>query len=255
MSTKRQFKLKKLLQSVPNGAVCLATWLESIGISRDLQTRYRKSGWLMSIGIGAFIKPGDNVEWQGGVYAIQKQANLSIHPGGLTALTFQGLAHYLRLGGGTVYLFAKPRTILPKWFKNNDWNKPVEFYRSAFLPESLGLVEYKESMFSINISTPERAILECLYLAPEKMDLVECYQIMEGLVNLRPQLIQELLEKCTSIKVSRLFLYMAERSKHAWLKHLDKTKFNLGKGDRSIVKNGVYISSYKITIPKELANL
>jgi hypothetical protein len=255
MSTEKQSKIKKMLQSVPNGTVCLAIWLESIGISRDLQKRYKKSDWLAPIGTGAFIRPGDKPQWQGGVYAIQKQARLNIHPGGLTALTFQGFAHYLRLGSDTVYLFAKPKSILPKWFKNHDWGKPVEFYRSAFLPEGLGLVEHKEATFNIEISTPERAILECLYLAPEKMDLVECYQIMEGLVNLRPQLLQELLENCTSIKVVRLFLYMAEKANHAWLKYLDKTKFNIGTGDRSIVKKGVYLASHKITLPKDLVDL
>jgi hypothetical protein len=75
------------------------------------------------------------VEWQGGIYAIQKQANLLIHPGGLTALAFQGAAHYLRLGGDKVYLFAQPRTILPRWFKNYNWGVEVNFYRTKFLPD------------------------------------------------------------------------------------------------------------------------
>lgn len=255
MSTNIQSKIKRLIDSVPNGTVCLAAWLESIGISRDLQTRYRRNNWLDAVGTGAFKRAGDNVEWQGGIYAIQKQANLGIYPGGLTALAFQGLAHYVRLGGETVYLFAKPRVVLPRWFKKHDWGRPIEFYRSQFLPEGLGLVEHKENNFSINISSTERAILECLYLAPEKMDLVECYQLMEGLVNLRPQLLQTLLERCHSIKVVRLFLYMAEKANHGWLKYLDKAKFKIGIGDRSIVKNGIYIASHKITVPKELLEL
>jgi len=66
----------------------------------------------------------------------------------------------------------------------------------------------------IEVSSPERSIMECLYLAPERMDLVECYQIMKGLVNLRPGLAQELLERCRSVKVKRLFLFMAEKTGH-----------------------------------------
>ena len=74
------------------------------------------------------------------------------------------------------------------------------------------------------------------------MDLIECYQIMEGLVNLRPVIIEELLEQCKSIKVKRLFLYMADKQKQSWFNYIDKTKINLGSGDRSLVKDGVYIA-------------
>lgn len=255
MALPNESKLKNLLEQWPSGTVTTAAWLESIGISKQLRLSYHKSKWLEPLTNGAYKKPHDVIEWQGGIYAIQKQASLLIHPGGLTALAFQGAAHYLRLGGDKVYLFAQPRTILPRWFKNYDWGVEVNFYRTKFLPDFLGLNTYEARTFSIQISSSERAILECLYLAPEAMDLVECYQILEGLVNLRPQLLQELLEKCTSIKVVRLFLYMAEKANHAWLKYLDKTKFNKGIGDRSIVKEGVYNASHKITIPRELAEL
>ena len=47
-------------------------------------------------------------------------------------------------------------------------------------------------------------------------------------------------------------MYMAEKAGHEWFKHIDRTKIDLGKGKRSVVKNGVYDAKYKITIPKEL---
>jgi hypothetical protein len=76
---------------------------------------------------------------------------------------------------------------------------------------------------------------------------------MEGLANLRPNLVQELLEQCTSIKVKRLFLYMASKAQHQWLTFVDQKKINIGIGDRSIVKGGLYNSEFHISIPKELA--
>ena len=97
-------------------------------------------------------------------------------------------------------------------------------------------------------------MLECLFLMPKKQELIECYQLMEGLNNLRPNLVQNLLENCTSIKVKRLFLFLAERAGHSWVKHLNIDKIDLGSGKRSIVKNGVYNSKYKITLPKELVH-
>jgi len=77
---------------------------------------------------------------------------------------------------------------------------------------------------------------------------------MEMLTGLRPDLLQKLLEECKSIKVNRLFLYMAEKAGHSWLDDLDLSKIDLGKGKRSIVKNGVLNSKYQITIPRDLAN-
>ena len=103
------------------------------------------------------------------------------------------------------------------------------------------------------VSSPARAMLECLYLAPEKQELLECFELMEGLNNLRPKVVQELLEQCTSVKVKRLFLYLADKAGHEWLQYLDLQKIDLGSGKRSLVKNGVYVAKYQITVPKELA--
>jgi Transcriptional regulator, AbiEi antitoxin, Type IV TA system len=94
--------------------------------------------------------------------------------------------------------------------------------------------------------------MECLYLAPLKQELMECFELMEGLNNLPPKQVQTLLENCQSVKVKRLFLYMAEKADHSWFKQLDITKVDLGKGKRSIVKHGVLIDKYGIIVPKEL---
>ena len=85
--------------------------------------------------------------------------------------------------------------------------------------------------------------------------MVECYQILEGLSNLRPKVLQELLEKCKSIKAKRLFLFMAYKANHQWLDYVDQTRIELGTGDRILVKSGVYNSKFKISIPKEMAAL
>jgi hypothetical protein len=75
---------------------------------------------------------------------------------------------------------------------------------------------------------------------------------MEGLNNLRPLQVQKLLEACESIKVKRLFVFMAEKAGHAWFKHVDLSKVNLGSGKRSIVIGGQLDPKYQITLPKEL---
>ena len=234
------------------GTVCLSSWLQNLSISNNLQKRYRRSGWLVAIGKGAFVRPLDLVGWQGGLYALQAQAGLPIHAGAMTALSMQGFAHYVCMGAERVYLFAPPKTPYPSWFKNHDWGTRIQLFRTSILPDGLGLSNHEEKTFSIRISAPERAILECLHLAPEKLGLVECSQVLEGLTTLRPKILQPLLEQCSSIKVKRLFLYLASRAGHAWLKRIDTSKLELGTGDRTVTKGGVYVSQYGITVPNEL---
>ena len=94
--------------------------------------------------------------------------------------------------------------------------------------------------------------MECLYLVPKYQDLSECYELMEGLNNLRPKEVQKLLEACTSVKVKRLFLFLADKVGHVWLKHIDFNQIDLGKGKRSIIKGGTYIPKYQITVNNEL---
>lgn len=255
MTTDNEAKLKKLLGAHLPGTAYVAAWLEGRGISRDLQAYYRKSGWLESLGWGALRRPSELVTWQGGLYALQAQSGLPVHAGALTALALQGFSHYVRLGAESVFLFSTPKTSLPAWFKNCDWGQKVNYFSTSVLPPSLGLMDYQAGGFSIKISAPERAMLECLYLTPDTVDLVECYQVMEGLTTLRPKLLQPLLEQCNSVKVKRLFLYMAEKAGYAWFKRLDTKTFDLGAGDREITKGGVYISRYGLILPEELVKL
>ena len=179
---------------------------------------------------------------------------MDIHVGGRTALGMQGQAHYLELNQQAVHLFAPLSVTLPAWFKDHEWDVRLEMLHSNFLPPSIGLVDVESKLFSIRASGAARALMECLYVAPEKFELVEAYQIMEGLNGLRPTLVQQLLEECRSIKVKRLFLFMAEKSGHAWVKYLDLTKIEMGRGKRSLTKGGVYVPKYQITVPKELGN-
>lgn len=253
MSTERGSKINQLLQTHPNGAVLLSSWMESQGYSLDLQKRYRNSQWLQSLGTGAMIRTGDKVGYEGAIYALQNQAGYSIHPGGKTALSLLGKAHYLELAAKKVVLFGSNSDRLPSWFKNHDWNVQIELHLSSFLPKEIGLTKIQVGNLKLNVSSAPRALMECLYLTTEKQDLFECCELFEGLNNLRPQLVQQLLEQCGSIKVKRLFLYLAEKFNHEWINHLQLEKIDLGTGKRSLVQKGVYIPKYQITVPKEVS--
>ncbi len=251
MATENKTKINKMLSSNPAGVVLLSSWLTSQGYNLDLQKHYKKSGWLESIGTGAVIRDGDTIDYHGGIYALQNQAGLSVHAGGRTALSLQGRAHYIDMTAGRAVLFGGQQEKLPAWFKGKKWEARIDYYTSSFLPANMGLVDLERGNFSVKISSPARAILECLYLAPKHQALFECYELMEGMNDLRTKSVQELLENCSSVKVKRLLLYLADKFEHPWLKSLDLSNVDLGSGTRSLVKNGVYIDKYKITVPKE----
>lgn len=255
MTTHNDTKLKKLFNLLQPNNVITAAVLDENGVSRHLRRYYQESGWIEPLGRGAYKKPGDLLEWQAGVNALQNQLNIKVHVGGLTALILHGFSHYFRLSKETLYLFSPLQTRIPNWFTNYNWNVELFQKPTSFLPENTGVKELEIKDTKVNVSTAERAILECLFLAPQHADLVECYQVLEGLVNLKPRLVSELLSTCNSVKVKRLFLYLSEKANHQWLQFLKTDKIDLGSGDRMITESGAYSSKYKITIPKELAEL
>jgi len=246
-------KINQLIKLWKPGLVFTSSFLKKEGINYDQQFAYKKSGWLESIGSGAFKKEGDLINWSGGLHALQNQLNLGIHLGGKSALIKQGYSHYAYVLEPNLFLFLSRDNKLPKWFKNFNWGIKLELSRTALLPADLEESYTTNNIdgFDIKISIPERAVLEMLYYVPEKQGFDEAMKILEFMTTLRPEKVQLLLELCTIVKVKRLFLYMAEKQDHFWFKELNLDKINLGTGNRMIVKNGVFDAKYKITVPKE----
>lgn len=254
MNTVRESKLNTLLRTQPLGTVLTSSWLVERGYSLALQKQYKKSRWFESIGTGALVRHGDQVDYLGAIYALQSQLGQSVHPAAKTALSLQGKAHYVEFATQKTQLFGGKDENLPLWFKRRDWGVSIDCRLTSFLPPELGLVEIDHKSFKVKVSTPARAIIECLYLAPKSQPLLEVFELMEGLNNLRPASVQMLLEACTSVKVKRLFLYLADKAGHDWRNYINLEKIELGSGKRAIVSDGVYVSKYQITVPRELEN-
>lgn len=247
-------KINQLLMEVPAGAVFLSSWLSAKGYSYELQQKYRKGGWLEPIGKGAMKRSGDRLTLEGALYSLQKQAGMKVHIGGRSALTLQGMAHYLELYAQETLLFAPRGVKLPLWLTQNRWETIPRLINTSFLTPGAGLTGYTQSGLTVSISNPARAIMECLEMAPDKFSLEEAYQLMETLSFLVPSAVQSLLEQCRSVKVTRLFLFMAKRAGHQWVDQLDPSSVNLGKGKRSMVAEGVFVPEFQITVPKALGS-
>ncbi len=217
------------------------------GVSRDLQRSAVRSGWLTRLGTGAYTVLEEPVSLEGALSTLQRELCLSVHQGGYTVLNEKyGKTHNLTVTRKP-QLFCYRGEKVPAWFKAH-YGSSYDLFVTSFLPSDAGFVDYDNVNFTVKIPVVERAILEMLYLTPSVHTLQETYQVMELLGTVKPLVIQSLLECCTSIKVKRLFLYMAERAGLAWFKRIDHTNIDLGRGDREITKGGQYVKKYQIVV-------
>lgn len=244
-------KINQILQVWPEKTVITTEWLREKGVSRQLADSYKKSGWLESFGMGAYKRPHERITWAGALYALQELGGYSIHVGGKSALEFIGLAHYIRLGKNEkILLWKKPSEKLPRWFSKRKWKSDMIIRSANLFGIENKLIKMEIDGVKLNVSSPEQAILEYLYDLPKREGWDEANYLMEGLMTLRPNVVQMLLVDCNSIKVKRLFLYLAEKYDHNWLKRLDVSEIDLGKGKRQVIKGGIFNKKYKITIPE-----
>jgi hypothetical protein len=245
-------KINQILQQWPHGVVLTAERLRELGCGPELVRRYRLLKWLESLGWGAYKRPEDQVDCLGGVYALQTQLGLTVHPGGKTALGLKGLSHDVSQEAGQVFLFGRRGERLPKWFEDQDWGRPIHYQATTLLPAATPahLSDHEHGQFTVKISCRELAALEMLYHVPSRQGFEEASLIMDNLATLRPTVAQALLQDCGSVKVKRLFLFMAERAGHPWFGKLDASSIDLGKGKRVIVKGGMLDKKYGITVPR-----
>jgi len=253
MNTKKQSKINQLISQWQRGAVYTQSYLTRQGYYHDLIKIYKRNGWLESIGTGAYKLPNDPVDVFGGVYALQQQLQLAVHIGGRTALELKGYAHYGRVAGETFFLYAFSGIRLPIWFKRYNWGVQILYKATNLFSLDMqgSFSRYDHNEFTTNISTPERAAIEMLYYIPSYQGFDEAMRIMEGLMTLRPALVQQLLENCRSVKVKRLFLLISEKLELPWFEELKLNRIDIGSGKRVIFKNGILDNKYLITIPRE----
>lgn len=195
-------------------------------------------------------RKNDSLSALAAVYCYNLQTGNKARIAAHSALELFGFNHYVPMG--------KPRLMVA--IKNgnvDDWVRS-EKYDMTIVPFHTGIFNnpatqsFDRNGFSLILSSPEQAFLECLYLVPDYYNYMDLYYIMEQLTSLDPYKVQIALENTSSQRVKRMFLYMAEKAGHYWFDMLDMDKFGLTTSKLQLVDNGVYISKYRITVPKEL---
>jgi len=238
-----------LFQRWPRGSVALASWLHQQGISAKLTEEYCKRGWISPIAPDAYIRSDDTVGWPGAIFALQN-AGWHVHPGGRTTLEIWDFAPRLPRATARIELFRTGDPELPAWIHDHNWGVPICCADGPlFNDPRLGLTLRQIGGLSLAVAPPERAILEVLASVHDEATFRDACALVRGLTKLRPGVMAAHLRACTSVIAKRLFLLLADEVRHVWRSHLMLAGVDLGKGQLSIVADGVLNTRYHIMVP------
>ena len=250
MNIETKSKINQLLLSATPKGLLFSEWLKRNGYSDQLIKRYRESGWLAMLSKGVMYRTGDSLSAYAALSCYDKQLGKRFRVAAHSALELFGFYHYVPMGK-PLLMVAQDKQRVPEWVRSDVFDRVIKpFYTDAFSEPQVTTVMKDET--DLLVSTPEQAFLECLLLAPQQYSYMDLFYMMEQLTTLRPEMMQRLLETTKSLKVKRMFLYMAEKAGHYWHETLDTSKIELGTSKLQLTKNGAYISKYRITVPKEL---
>lgn len=251
MSIENGNKLNQLLKKRNSGGLYFSAWLKENGYSDQLLKKYRDSGWLTSLTKGVMFRSGDKLRSFPVLESYNEQLKKNFHIAAHSALELSGFNHYVPMGKPLLMIGHPKQEPVPLWMLEGDFGRSVKFFSTETFSKPQ-LAPFNVEYPHLQASGPEQAFLECLLLASKQYSYMDLYYIMEQLTTLRPQVLQLLLENTDNLKVKRMFLFMAEKAGHYWFHSLDTGKLDLGSAKHQLVENGVYVSKYKITVPKEL---
>ena len=231
------------MRLVHEKGVVTASFLRKLGVSYQRMLKYRHSGWLDALGVGAFCEAGTHPSFDKALVALVEQAGLPVHIGGRTALARKGYLHFVPFRELPTTVFVSRGVRLPAWFVNR-YSGRFRAVKTNFISGEEGIAVEE----GCPVSAPERAILEFLHGVPSRQSLAEAYQIMEMLQTLRPRLVSNLLSECSSVKVKRLFCLLADDLDEPWWPRIAVANIDLGSGCRVIDKGGSFNAKYNLVV-------
>lgn len=250
---------QQLQTLLPLGMVATKPWLQAQGLSLHFLDNAVRSQTLIPLTAGVYSRQEARISWKGVVTSLQRMAVEPVHVGGLSALAIEGLSHYLSNGVmPQVHLYCQES--LPRWLGRIDiqarfvWHGTHRLWPDSLMNERKYFREdsWQESLPPLLYACPEMAILEILNEVPTTISFEHADELLQGLHNLSPRKLDALLKSCRSIKAKRLFLWLASRHQHAWLKYLTAEHYELGSGKRVIAERGRLEPTWQITVPREM---
>lgn len=202
-SSARGEVIKKLQRGLPRGRPIRSEDLAAFGVYPELAYRYVKSGWLEKLGRGVFQFSGDTLGVEASLATLGVRMK-GFHVGGKTALAWQGYRQNLGTGQALT-LWAAEGGRIPGWFTERFPSRLT--CKSLFdekIGRNIGLRALPEHPEGVQVSEPERALLELLSEVGVHEEADEARQIMETIRTPRERVLLELLGACKQAKTLRL---------------------------------------------------
>ena len=221
--------IRRVQTELPRGAPFDLPTLRRLGVSPQLAAQYVKGGWLVRLAQGVYAFPNDELDPLATLRFLQTRVP-GLHVAGKSALALQGVRHNLGTRASWL-LWGDARFTLPDWFTSRfparyvsarlfDW--PDDALPTKTLTTPPGTAE------GVQVSAPERAVLELLYEVGTHQSLEEARHLFESLRNPRKELLAHLLQCCTSVKTVRLCLQLGSEASLPWMDKLDPATLPTG---------------------------
>lgn len=227
------FSFKTLLVQAPRGKPLTTAWLARHGLSAKHAARLAHEGWLRRVGHGVYALPGDALD-RDATLATLGELLPEFHVGGKTALGWRGIRHNLN-AQETLSLWGEKPLRLPEWFATQF---PAHYQSTHLftvgLPNRLGMAPLPGGQPEVQVSTPERAILELLSDVGKRQTLEEAGHLIESARSLRLPVLDELMGHLKRIKVVRLACAVSHELDLPWKPIALKHSTRLGGGERWI---------------------
>jgi hypothetical protein len=128
-----------------------------------------------------------------------------------------------------LHLYGWATAHLPHWFTEYF---PAEYHRKRLFDEHpkslLRIGPFEQRRGAPQVSLPERALLEVLSEVGVRQPLQEARDLIESTYNLRADVLQDLLQRCKSVKTVRLCLQLGREGSLPWAAKLNPATLPTG---------------------------
>ena len=202
------------------------------------------------------IIPHSQDKWLKLIDILQNELNLDVYPGGYSAMVGWHHRHHSILNPLRERLYGTDVYKVPKELLKGDWQRKFNFYKNDFFPKKLGIDKIKTRGYQLKIPSLERSLLEMVYDIDNRTTIDSVFVYFLDLPEINPKLFQQLLERCTSEKVKRFGLFLAEETFYDYFKEMDTTNIRLNLKENLDVTDGHrfpnHVPKYNIEVPGHL---
>ena len=202
------------------------------------------------------IIPITQDKWLKLIDILQNELKLDVYPGGSSAMTGWYHRHNWIFNPVMERLYGTDVHKIPKQLLKENWGRKFYLYKSDWFPKDLGIDKIKTRSYKLRIPCLERALLEMVYDINNRTTIDRVFNYFLDLPEIKSKKIQKLLEQCSSEKVKRFGLFLAEETYFDYFKKIDTTNIILNLNENLDITDGHHspnhVFKYNIEVPGHL---